>query len=62
MRLTYLGLIFIFILSGCSSDDDCNVDDWLKTYRGVKTCNTEVTDGFLFSVSRDNGPLSQSLI
>ena len=42
------------LLFSCDSSDDCALDDWLGTYRGVKTCGIEVQDDYVFSIVRDN--------
>ena len=54
MKQLFILLMMSCLLFSCDSSDDCTLDDWLGTYRGVKTCGIEVQDDYVFSIVRDN--------
>jgi len=55
MKNPLVYLIFLcFIFSNCTDNNTCTIEDWEGTYRGIKTCGTEIEDNYLFAVVRSN--------
>ncbi|MEM9546616.1 MAG: hypothetical protein AAGA77_11630 [Bacteroidota bacterium] len=50
-----LSFLFVasFIFSNCSNQS-CSIDDWVGTYKGIKTCESDVTNDYTFTISRIN--------
>lgn len=53
IAIIFFSVLFLF---GCSKEEEeeCVLDNWLGTYIGVKSCDTEITDNYTFSITKDN--------
>lgn len=61
-RLVFLFTLSLSIvfLSSCG-DDGCTLEDWEGTYRGVKNCDGDITDDYLFEISQADSRLNTGI-